>query len=656
MYRLNNSELLDFKKASETEVYLPNGLGGYLGVTSSNCLYKKQNSYLIGSLNDNSGRLSLVSKVIESVELNKGTYSLDSQSFKDLVVADGNKYLLEFLYDLVPSYTYDVAGVRIVKSLAPAYGSEAMGIMYLIQNNSHYHARFRLTPLFRARSIDKDEANEALDDYELLESRGQVIVNYPNASCYVKISEGNKVKRDDIYYRDVKYQFDYDNKDNKCETLLRPWDIVIDLKEDEFKVVEVVLATKPNKLHAKNIINAYKKRLKKLTKDSFLNDQFAERLALSADSFLYKRNGKSSLLAGVPSYLDFSRGSLLSLRGGLLVPKRFNEAREVLLGYKDYLHNGLLPNRQEGDRLLYNSADTSLWYFISCYSYYKYTNDLSFILDSLYPTLYEIFEAYKDGTDYNIHMVKDGLISAGSNINQVTWMDISVSDRAITPRDGKAVEINALWYNALKIMEELTSLKGDDSSIFTTLAKLVYESFNLKYWNKDEECLYDVIDSTDDSVRPNMLYSISLPFKLFDEALAKKIVIKCRNELFTRYGIRSLSINDVRFKPRYEGSSWARGMAYHMGTAWAYLLGSYIDAYLYAFGYTKDSISEVKEIFSNINEHMHEYCLNGISEIFDGEEPSLARGCCNQASSVCEILRAYYENLLSKNIKLRIDR
>ena len=230
-------------------------------------------------------------------------------------------------------------------------------------------------------------------------------------------------------------------------------------------------------------------------------------------------------------------------------------------------------------------------------------------------------------------------------------MDVRVNDVVVTPRHGKPVEINALWYNALKVMELLCDHNNEDSTEYRELAVKVKESFRNRFFNEETGCLYDVLDENDPSIRPNQLYAISLPFKILDKEVAKKVVNVCKEQLYVKYGIRSLSPNDSRFKPKYEGKLWDRDMAYHMGTSWGFIVGAYIDSYTYVNDYSEQSLNELLEVVRHYEKHMNEYCLNGIAEIFDGLEPEVSRGCSNQAWSIGELLRAYYENLMVRGYK-----
>ena len=655
MYKYTKKELQDFNKASETEIYMPNGLGGYISATACNNLFKKHNAYLTHSFNAPVDRYVLISKVSESLIIKGHKYNLDAQEYSDYKTL-GNQYLEEFTYDVIPTYTYMVEGVKIIKRMAPCYMENGMGIHYEIQNPTDKTVQLALTPLMNYKFLGECQENVRTNE-ELYEN--MFIVDYGKVKTYIKVSDGTIVSRDHKYVMDIVPRFDQSTGDMRTDKGFTPVSIILNIKPNSYKELEFTAATKDLNLSSKEIIRSYEDRYKNLIDNANLNDKFANNLVISADSFISyrKSTGYKTILAGLPWFADWGRDTMISFTGALLVPKRFSEAREVLLSFKKYEKNGLIPNMfpTNNEAPLYNTVDASLWYFIACYNYIKYSGDKSFILDELYQTLYNIYYNYRNGTDFNIHMDTDGLIIAGSDLDQITWMDVRVGDVVVTPRHGKPVEINALWYNALMIMSELAESKGLDNTEFIELSKKVKESFNNKFYNKKEECLFDVIDNDDESVRPNQLFAVGLPFKILDRIIAEKVVLKAKEELYTKYGIRSLSIEDPRFKPKYEGKLWDRDMAYHMGTSWGWLMGIYIDSYLYVYDYSKEAIEYVKNIFLDINDHMHEYCLNGIAEIFDGKNPKISRGCSNQAWSVCEVLRAYYENFMLRGIKVNID-
>jgi predicted glycogen debranching enzyme len=355
-----------------------------------------------------------------------------------------------------------------------------------------------------------------------------------------------------------------------------------------------------------------------------------------------------TILAGYPWFTDWGRDTMIAFEGLVLCTKRFKEGREILESFSKYINNGLIPNLfpDENTEPLYNTVDASLWYFQAVYAYLKHTNteeDYKFIEEVIYEKLVEIFKAYSRGTLFSIGMDMDGLIYSGSGLDQVTWMDVRVGDLVVTPRHGKAVEINALWYNALCIMEELRIKFNKEDLGYLELSYKVKESFNKKFWNEEKKSLYDVIDELDDKIRPNQLLAISLPFSVLEKNKEKIIVDTAFKHLYSTYGMKSLSFLDKEFKDKYIGKLIDRDKAYHMGTTWAYLIGPFISAYCKAYDYSKEVLENSKKMLELFEDHLKDGCINGIAEIFDGEYSSVGRGCFSQAWSIGEVLRAYIE-------------
>lgn len=292
-----------------------------------------------------------------------------------------------------------------------------------------------------------------------------------------------------------------------------------------------------------------------------------------------------------------------------------------------------------------------MWYFYAVGKYLDYTGtpeDYAFMQETIYPKLKEIIAAYEHGTDFSIYMEEDGLIHAGSGLDQVTWMDVRVGDWVATPRHGKPVEINALWYHALCLMEEWATRFGEDGSHYATLAAHAKESFAKEFWNEKDGCLYDVVDGLegDASLRPNQIYAVSLPHRMLDADKEKKIVDKVYEKLYAKTGLRSLSPDDKEYHPTYEGCLDKRDHAYHQGTSWGFLLGGFLTAYVHVYGTSKEVITQVDAILDATREQFYHGCIGSIAEIFDGDEPHTSRGCYAQAWSVGEILRAYTEDIL----------
>ncbi|HLM02107.1 MAG TPA: amylo-alpha-1,6-glucosidase, partial [Pyrinomonadaceae bacterium] len=315
-----------------------------------------------------------------------------------------------------------------------------------------------------------------------------------------------------------------------------------------------------------------------------------------------------------------------------------------LLEFSGHISEGMLPNRfpDAGDKAEYNTVDATLWYFEAVRACAEKTGDYAFVRENLYEKLVDIITQHLRGTRYNIHVDTDGLLYAGTPGVQLTWMDAKIGDSVITPRAGKAVEIQALWYNALKIMADFAQKFGEaeDKARYEAMAETARYSFNQLFWNEAGECLYDVVANgqRDASVRPNQIFAVSLPFSMIDETRARKIVEKVEAELLTPVGLRSLSPKDSQYCGIYTGTPFQRDSAYHQGTAWSWLIGAFVDAYRKVF---PGDDARVREILAGFKNHLTDTGVGQISEIFDADAPHNPRGCTAQAWSVAEVLRVF---------------
>ncbi|HLV97709.1 MAG TPA: amylo-alpha-1,6-glucosidase [Ktedonobacterales bacterium] len=393
---------------------------------------------------------------------------------------------------------------------------------------------------------------------------------------------------------------------------------------------------------------------------------FLQQLRLAADQFLVvrplngsKRSGNAAqasatVIAGYHWFADWSRDTMISLPGLTLATGRFDEARSLLENFARYLERGMLPNRfpDSGEKLTdadYNTVDATLWYFHALDQYLRLSGDTS-LLNTLYPALEEIIAWHQRGTRFGIRVdTRDGLLAAGEPGVQLTWMDAKVDNWVVTPRIGKPVEINALWYNALRLMEEWAASQGKDPQPYGAAAARCRESFNQRFWQEASGYLADVIDSPDgddSSLRPNQVFAISLPHPVLDPAHWQPVLDTLTRHLLTPLGLRSLNQEHPAYQGHYTGDVRARDGAYHQGTVWAWLIGPYLDARLRVSGSADERARAQEEarclgILAAFRDHLEQEGLGSISEIFDGEAPYTPRGCIAQAWSVAEVLRLW---------------
>jgi predicted glycogen debranching enzyme len=320
-------------------------------------------------------------------------------------------------------------------------------------------------------------------------------------------------------------------------------------------------------------------------------------------------------------------------------------ARDIIFEFAKHISEGMIPNRfpDAGDEAEYNTVDATLWYFEAIRSYLENTNDEEFVRDDQYEKLAEIVAWHVRGTRYNIHVDTDGLLYAGDPSVQLTWMDAKIGDLVITPRTGKPVEIQALWYNALRIMSDLAGRfdHEEDRRRFDSMADLARQNFNGAFWNAGSNCLYDVVENgtRDAQIRPNQIFAVSLHNPILEESRWAAVVDTVGKELLTPVGLRSLSKDDPAYVPIYIGSPFDRDSAYHQGTVWGWLIGSYIDAYRRVNADSPNVSAAVSKMLTGFETHLTEAGLGQVSEIFDAEPPHAPRGCPAQAWSVAEILR-----------------
>lgn len=663
-YKYGRSSWRTIEQGNELSWMMGNGLGGYSNHTVAGGGATCFHGYLIASLNAPVNRQLILTRTQEIVEVSNREYDLTSQQYIG-TSKNGQDYLERFKFSSVPEYNYRVEDIYIKKTISIEYGHNTVAICYEVENGEEA-TKLRVVPLFNYRQAGEvSERGDLKFDVSLTEKELKLIPEKNkdlNIDFY--ISEGKFYDRSLIptsmatpnYLIEENHFYMIDHRTGflGVDNHYTPYEVQIELKPYEkkkfyFKCTVEELDTKSGF----EIVDEYKNRADGLVEKANLNDEFANNLVKAADHFIVNRESTQlkTVLAGFPWFTDWGRDTMIAFEGLTLVTKRFDDAREILESFAKYIKNGLVPNvfPDENTEPMYNTVDASLWYFQAVYQYLQYTGDTSdyeFIKEKIYPKLKEIFKAYSTKTDFSIGMDEDGLIFAGDGLDQVTWMDVRVGDLVVTPRHGKPVEINALWYNALKVMETLAKYYGDDSEEYENLAVKVKDSFTNKFWNEETQCLYDVIDENDGKIRPNQIWAISLPFTMLDDEKEKKIVNTVYKHLYSTYGLRSLSFMDKDYKKQYIGKLIDRDKAYHMGTTWGFLIGGFISSYCKVNKYSKEAILKAYDMCHIFQDTMNDGCINGIAEIFDGDCPATGRGCYSQAWSVGEVLRAYANDVM----------
>lgn len=652
----------------EREWLLTNGIGGFSGCTVIGDSARIHTGYLVASFNPPVERINVLSKIQETVTAGERKFDLACQQFISHQ-KDGYKNLEQFKLDIIPTYSYQTDEISIEKTVAMEHGKNTVVVCYTV-SGAVEPVKINITPLFAMRAIDKINSPEDIKKFSSsIDGKTMYVKRRDNESCTAKfyISEGEYFDRSLIptsmaapTFIAEENQFlaiDSRNGFSGLDSQYTPYDAKITVNPGEVKKFFVICSTEEEDISAKDgfaIMQSYVDRMRRIIELNPNKDILSTRLTWAADAFIVDRKstGLKTVLAGFPWFTDWARDTMIAMTGLTLCTHRFGDCEKILKSFALYEKNGLIPNvfpNSANEQPMYNTMDGSLWYFYAVERYLKYTGEeenLKFIRDEIFPVLKKIQYAYEHGTDFSIGMDSDGLVYGGSELDQITWMDVRVGDWVVTPRHGKPVEINALWYNALKVMEMLCEKFGEDASHYKELSELVKKSFVEKFWNAEGGYLYDVADPCENRIRPNQIYAVSLPYTMLDRDKEASIVKCVSKYLYTTYGLRSLSYTDSEYKPQYIGLLIKRDGAYHMGTSWAFLMGGYISAYCKVNEHSAHAVERAKDMCFRFLDHMNDGCINGIAEIFDGDFSCTSRGCFTQAWSVGEVLRAYTEDVL----------
>ena len=478
-------------------------------------------------------------------------------------------------------YTYETDNFSFEKHITLKRNANVCAVAYELTAGDS-DCTFTLTPLFNYREHSESSTPDTLKFETFTEDRTFYLVPEKNKDIAIRFqtSEGTFSERETVYDIDMQLQIEVDLETDGLDCHYCPVDLSIAVPANTTKKVSILCSIgdvneRPAPVSATEAFSILEKNARchaELFEKAGYRDSFANQLVLASDQFLtYRESTKMmTVLAGLPWFTDWGRDTMIAFTGLTLCTKRFKEAEEILLTFARYIRHGIVPNMFPDDNMppLYNTVDASLWYFYAVYQYLHYNPAAeaeAFVKEQIFPHLKEIISAYEKGTDFSIYMEDDGLIHAGSGLDQITWMDVRVGDWVATPRHGKPVEINALWYNALRIMESLCEKIDEDASAYRTRAEQVKESFNAKFWDSANQCLFDVVDGDepDDHIRPNQIYAVSLPFSLLPEEQEKAVVALVEKELFVGCGLRSLAPDHPDYHGIYCGALAKRDAAYH---------------------------------------------------------------------------------------------
>jgi len=653
--------------SSRLEWTIANGLGGFASGTACALSTRRYHGLLVAALNPPVDRYMVLSKLDEEITDGESEYFLSVNRYKNVLQPQGHLYLREFSLDPDPCFTYSAGGYLLKKKIMMVPGKNTVIVRYEMAEASR-DVSLKVYPLITFRDF---HGNTPYPDPGF-----DIAISHENRNFFADLSDkkGRRAKlhiysdravfrRNENWFRGLVWDEEERKGEDPNENLLSPGRFTAKMKAGDVFYISASVEDggaainykKAEKLIAENHRNAADRAPE--------DTDFARKLARGADTFVVDRRstGKKTVIAGYHWFSDWGRDTMISLPGLVLAPKRFDTAREIISTFAGSIKNGIVPNRfpdDAGSPPEYNTVDASLWFVNAVYKYYKYSGDRDFT-SGLLGNIRRILEAYRDGTDFGIGMdPRDLLVSQGEKGFQLTWMDAKVGDLVVTPRSGKPVEINALWYNALCVYRELCAALGEEcdrrlSDLILPLGASFVEKFAAPAPRTGLLDLVPPSGSNDPKdvaaslkIRPNQIFAVCLPFSPLGREIAAGVVAETERELLTPFGLRSLAQGDPEYVARYEGNRFVRDCAYHQGTVWAYLAGPFMSAKLRVEGYSENSLKWCRKYIENFEAHLN--CSAGllsVSEIFDGSSPHRPSGCVSQAWSVAELLRVIHEDL-----------
>jgi predicted glycogen debranching enzyme len=646
MISFDRTALRDVETSFRREWLETNGIGGFASSTIAGIHTRRYHGLLTAAIHPPVGRYLLVAKLEEILCIGNTRTELSSNRYPGIIYPEGHKHLCEFRLDPYPVFTYRIEELEVEKCVFMVHGENTTVVEYSLRNlNPSIPALLEIRPLIAFRDYHSlTHKNDGLNS-SLTATEGHASIAPYAGLPQLHFHYGTAaLEKTGIWY----FNFEYDRERERGldfrEDLYSPLTLTFDLRNQT--TVSVVVSTEAETpVHASILKQREVHRRQALLSGPRTSDSVKRQLFFAADQFIVQRSDLHSVIAGYHWFSDWTRDAMISLPGLTLATGRIQIARNILLAFAGYADGGMLPNRfpDVGAGPEYNNVDGTLWFFEAVRLFLSQTGDFSFVMDRLYPLLTDILDWHIRGTRYNIHVDVDALLICGEPGTQLTWMDAKVGDYVVTPRYGKPVEVEALWYNALCFVRELAEAAGHEDALrrYGTIASAAKQSFNRLFWNAAENCLYDVVNGSerDASFRPNQIIAVSLPNRMLGRERAAMVVESVERHLLTPYGLRTLSPSDPRYRPTCEGDAWSRDTAYHQGTVWPWLIGPFIRAYLYVHGSDAAARQQATVWLQPLMEHLLEAGLGQISEIFDGDPPHHPRGCIAQAWSVGELLR-----------------
>jgi predicted glycogen debranching enzyme len=673
---LDGKALSDVDGSLRKEWIVTNGLGGYASSTVLGINTRKYHGLLVAAFHPPRNRRVCVAKLDEELKVGNAFYPAFANEFQGGIYPKGHEFLQEFYLSPFPKYVYNVHNVRFSKTLFMPYRKNATITAYEFFNAGEVDVEVRIFPMITCRhfhSVVNRWRYQPKFSQKISARRVKVNVEKPQATIILEATHGAYTSAEK-WIENVYFREEHSRGESHFDDWYQPGFFRIMVKKDSSEKFALAVVAGEDESDVEKMANELPATIydvenlyySELERRERLIEKFYEEhrgveakdwlswIVYATDMFVVGNVKKAwkSVIAGYHWFEDWGRDTFIALPGLMLVTGRFEDARRTFLTFNQRFRDGLIPNfiSDVDSQPAYNAVDATLWFVNAVLQYLKYTGDFEFIYKNLWENLKAMVENFEKGTNPKIRIDVDGLLLHGP---QLTWMDTAINGQPVTPRAGKAVEVQALWYNALKTLEVLARKFKELNAAekFVRLAEKARESFNAKFWNPEKGCLFDVVDERgfgDASIRPNQIFAFALDFTMLDKAKSHSVVNVVRCELLTSFGLRTLAKGDPRYVGVYRGDRLSRDLAYHNGTVWPWLLGPFIKAYLKTEGYGEYAREYAFRSFLAplFTTQVFTAGLGAVSEVFDGDQPHNPGGCISQAWSVAEPLRAYVEDIL----------
>jgi len=643
----------DLGQAATLEWLETNGIGGFASSTIIGLNTRRYHGLLVAATKPPVGRVALLSKLEETLIRDGVRFELSTNQYSGAIHPRGYQYQALFRAHPLPRFFYRVDGIEIEKCVFLVHGQNTAVIRYRISGNlDGCKCHLEVRPLIAFRDYHgTTHANNAINREVDQREQMAIITPYAGLPSLRFSHNAESLDASGAWFYNFEYERERERGLDYQEDLYSPFLLKFDL--DKNASPAIIASLEEHAVAEADALQSGELDRRNTIATGVLDD-FQRLLTIAADQFIVSRGDQKSVIAGYPWFGDWGRDTMISLPGLTLVTGHYDDARSILREFARSIDRGMLPNRfsDAGETPEYNTVDATLWMFHAVFEFLRYTHDYEFVRTALYQPLCEVLAWHERGTRFGIRMDSDGLLQAGEAGVQLTWMDAKVGDWVVTPRQGKPVEIQALWYNALRVMQRLATGFADHAQAahYAALAERAQARFLEVFWNERDGCLFDVVSDSgaDRSIRPNQIFAVSLPYPLLDQNLGMRVLEVVEWELLTPYGLRTLSPRDPNYRGQFGGDPLTRDGAYHQGTVWPWLLGPFLTAYVKLHGESREARHRADQFLDSLRAHLWQAGVGQISEVFSGDPPHTPGACIAQAWSVAEILRTYVEDAMGR--------